>query len=163
VTPDEVQRDLREEIRKLGGEDLILSTNVPVRRDGGMHVGAREPMDSGVAVYFTFAGEPRAMACDRYDRVWKNVRALSLCIEALRALERHGSSEILNRAFRGFAALPSGESSWWEVLGLSSAATNGEVEAAYRRLAVLQHPDKGGTDDGMRRLNAAVETARARA
>lgn len=46
----------------------------------------------------------------------------------------------------------------WEVLGLTSEATKGEVKQAYRKLAKASHPDrKGGDADRFDRLNKAYK------
>jgi hypothetical protein len=44
---------LMQEIRMLGGKDPVLSTNIPLRRDGLPLANHRMPHDLGVAVYFT--------------------------------------------------------------------------------------------------------------
>jgi hypothetical protein len=43
------------------------------------------------------------------------------------------------------------------VLGVGAAATNAEIEAAYKRLMRMAHPDKGGTAGLAAQLNAARE------
>jgi hypothetical protein len=43
------------------------------------------------------------------------------------------------------------------VLGLDGTATTDEIHAAYRRLSLLVHPDRGGTDELFRVVHAAKE------
>ena len=43
---------------------------------------------AGVAVYFTWDGEQRSMACDRWHKIESNMRALAKSINALRGLDR---------------------------------------------------------------------------
>jgi curved DNA-binding protein CbpA len=44
----------------------------------------------------------------------------------------------------------------WEVLGLeTSLPTRQDVEDAYRRLAMKNHPDRGGDPEEMAKINAA--------
>lgn len=50
--------------------------------------------------------------------------------------------------------------SWAEVLGVSPDAEATEARRAMTRLAVLYHPDKGGTTEQMVRINKAYEEAR---
>ena len=47
----------------------------------------------------------------------------------------------------------------FEVLGVDLTASPAELAAARRRLARTLHPDAGGDDAGMQRLNAAYELA----
>ena len=80
----------------------------------------------------------------------------------MRAIERHGGAEILDRAFTGFIALPAPEQPW-QVLGVGANATADEIEDAYRKLAALHHPDKpSGNAAEMARINAARDDLRDR-
>lgn len=156
----EAERHLIDEVTRLGADEFLLSTNVRIKPNGFPYANDPPPADPGVAAYFTLKGEPRSIACDAYDTVRANVRALALCIESLRALERHGSPAILERAFRGFAALPETASgpSWWDVLGCERAASEPEIRAAYRARALEAHPDKpGGSEDAMHAITVALE------
>ena len=89
-------------------DDLIISTNVPTRLDGLPRGDARNPEDTGAAVYWRKAHDApmKCMAVDRYKAVADNLCAIAATLEAMRAIERHGGAEILERTFRGFAALP---------------------------------------------------------
>jgi len=50
--------------------------------------------------------------------------------------------------------------SWHENLGVPPAADPAAVRRAMTRLALAYHPDKGGTQQQMTRINAAYEQAR---
>src|SRR5262245_50062489 len=78
---------LLREIRLLGGALPVLSTNIPLRRDGLLYAGQRQPEDRGAAVYFTHKGRQMCFACDRWDKVEDNLHAVSKTIEALRGIE----------------------------------------------------------------------------
>lgn len=151
---------LTDELRKMGASQVIISTSIPLRRDGLPL--SRPPVDGdpGCAVYFLWRKQPTCIACDRYIEVQDNIRALTLTIEAMRAIERHGSTDLLNRAFSGFAALPS-RSHWSQVLGVPATADRATIDKAYRSLALTNHPDKGGSHDAMADINAAYESAKA--
>jgi DnaJ domain len=145
-----------EELSKLEvkRDDLVISTNVPTRLDG-LPRSDKVPADPGAAVYWTKGKETRCMAIDRYDRVQDNLAAIAATLEAMRAIERHGGAEILDRAFTGFVALPAPEQ-WFNVLGVSIQATHEQIEEAYRKLAMKHHPDRPGGNAGeMARINAA--------
>ena len=46
------------------------------------------------------------IACDKYHEVRLNLCAIVLTIKAIRQIERCGASSLLDRAFKGFSALP---------------------------------------------------------
>jgi hypothetical protein len=156
--------DLNKELRLMEARNVVVSSNVPVRRDGMPYADAarRRQDDPGVAVYFVRRGEQQVIACDKWDSVAANVRAVGLTVEALRGIERAGASELLDRAFTGFKALPAaGEATggWWQVLGVARTATRDEVRDAYRALARKHHPDVGGDAGAMAMINRAYEQA----
>lgn len=150
---------LFDQLRLLGAKLPVLSTNVPLRRDGLPYANQPEPTDRGAAIYFVLSGKSMVFACDRWDRVKDNVRALEKTIEAIRGIERWGASDMLERAFSGFVALaaPGTKKTWREVFGfhdiqMPSAA---ELNRTWRDLAARRHPDAGGSHDLMAELNAA--------
>lgn len=145
----------------LSRDDIVISTNLETRLDGLPRSNQRQPDDPGVAVYWRKRKETRCMAIDRYDRVQDNLAAIAATLEAMRAIERHGGAEILDRAFTGFTALPQPEQ-WFEVLGVSAHATDEQIETAYRALAMKHHPDRGGDGAEMARINAARHQGLAR-
>jgi hypothetical protein len=140
---------------------MVISTNLPLRKDGEPRADARAPDDPGAAVYFVRNETRLCFACDRYDAVWKNLRAIQRTIEAMRGIERWGSSQLLERAFTGFAALPERTGpSCWEVLGLNPAAGEAEILKAWREKARGAHPDReGGSHEAMSALNEAKDIA----
>lgn len=157
--------DLLRSLKLLGARDLVVSSDVPTRRDGVLYSNYLEPDDPGVAVYWLQKGQPRVMACDAWRKVHHNVRAIGLAIDGLRAIERSGASQILERAFAGFAALPAeaganGAPPWRDVFGVTAGEfTRDEIERMYRAAARLRHPDAGGTHDAMAELNRARDEA----
>lgn len=106
------------EIKRLGGRNVIISSSIPLKKDGQMQ-GIARPVDGdhGVAVYFTWKNDQYVLACDSYQYIWENLRAIEKSIDAIRGLERWGASDILSRAFSGFKALPEANNEWWKILG----------------------------------------------
>ncbi len=152
--------ELIHEINLLGGRQLIISTNVELRKDGLVASGRRQPVDKGVAVYFQRKGAPVAMACDKWSQVEDNIWAICLTVRAMRQIERSGATELLDRAFSGFTALPAPiDSQWWVVLGISEKASPDEIKKAYRDLVKIHHPDAGGNREQFERIQAAYEAA----
>lgn len=138
-----VYRGLVHEIGRLGGKHIVVSSNQPIRQDGLPFAQVRNIEDVGVAVYFQRHGKPMVMAQDRFWTVLGNMRSLTLAIQGLRQMERHGGGIMMERAFAGFEALPAPKK-WWEVLGLRPGATVEVIEDAFRTLAKKHHPDFGG-------------------
>jgi DnaJ family protein A protein 2 len=50
------------------------------------------------------------------------------------------------------------EPSPYELLGVTPSSTSGEIKAAYRRLALTAHPDKGGNPEHFQRLDLAYKS-----
>lgn len=137
--------------------DLTISSNVTL--------GNERPADTGVAVWFIWDGLSVCIAVDRYPKVEDNLQAIHHVIEARRTELRHGGLNIVRATFSGFAALPApaNKRPWREVLDLAGSEgplTEDVIDARYRRLASLRHPDKpGGSHDAMAELNRARNEA----
>lgn len=162
-----VARDhVLKELRLLGAKWIVINSNIQLRRDGLPYAQFKEPDDSGIAVYWLDKrGKERVCACDCWASARENTRAIGLTISALRGIERAGASDLLDRAFEGFLALPAHivpARQWRRVLGLNGAPiTVGLVEATYRALAKVRHPDTpGGSHEQMTELNLAYLEAR---
>lgn len=148
-------KDIGNEVGMLGGTHMVISTNMPVRRDGLPYSDRRVILDPGAAVYFSYKGRQVAFACDRWDTLEANLRAISKTINALRGIDRWGTGDMVAAAFTGFTALPAPEQPW-QVLGLTtSSPTREQIDQAYRLLAKEHHPDNGGTQAQMARINVA--------
>lgn len=166
----------------LGAREVVISSNVPLRRDGLPLAGQSEPKDPSVAVYWVEPGAwnieqqrtihpRRVIACDAWRKVRENMRAVGLAIEAMRQLKRCGATQVVERAFMGFNALPAqagatsnGQRPWREVLALDGLVgpdyvMKAAIEASFKTLAAKRHPDAGGTHEAMAELNTARNEA----
>jgi hypothetical protein len=159
----------KDELRKFGAIGVVISTDVPLRRDGLPYADG-DPDDPGVVVYFTRGHHQYIFTCDLYQRVQWNMRSLGLAFAGMRAIERSGSTQILDRALSGFAQLPSGagqsptQRPWREVMNLEgfqgpAFVMRAGLEAAYKQLSRTRHPDAGGSEAAMVELNLAREAA----
>lgn len=156
---------VRQAIRAMtADDDFVLNSNLQLRLDGMPRSGQSEPADPGVVIYWRDSkvdGWPqRCMAIDIYDRVADNIAAIAATLDAMRAIERHGGAEILNRAFTGFVALEHQSENWRSVLGVGANATRAEIESAYRSLRSKHHPDRGGDPEQFQRVLRAYEQGR---
>lgn len=151
------------ELNKLGARDIVVSTNFQLNSYGEPSRNRGVPSDQSIAVYFTFNKRPMVMASDRYFKAENNMRSIALAVDAMRQLERHGGGSMMERAFTGFAALPSPDQKrhWSVILGVSPTATKEEVETAYKALAKRWHPDVAGEDGAsvMAEINYARDEA----
>jgi hypothetical protein len=156
---------VEDEIAKLGGRYLLISSNVEVTLSGRPRSGQREPEDRGVCVYFQLAGKPYAMACDRYLTVADNLAAIAAHVDATRKIERHGVATAAE-TLQAFQALPAPADAprvrpWREVMCVPVGFCRPEdVRHQYRVLAAERHPDApGGSHEKMAELNAARDAA----
>lgn len=154
---------LQNELRLLGARHVVISSNVPLRQDGLPYASEtkRRYDDPGVAVYFQLKGKALSMARDSYNTPWENIRSLILAIDAMRSIERHGGSTMMERAFSGFAAIapPDWKGPWREVFGVQPD-WRGDITSLYREKARNRHPDSGGSNDLMSELNVAYTEAK---
>jgi len=140
--------DIEHELSLLSksGDQFVISTNLKLKQDGLPYSGQREPADQGVALYFKRDGKDVVIACDSFDKAGCNLTAIAKTIEALRGIERWGCTELLNKAFTGFQALPEKASipNWYDFMDLPEHASEEEIVKRYRELAKKFHPDTGG-------------------
>ena len=115
------------------------------------------PPDPGAVARWLWDGRSYAVPCDRWAFPEWNVQAIALCLQALRRMARHGAEAMVGSVMRGFAVLPAPVDL---TPGLFGRGTLSEIEVTYRELARRLHPDAGGSDALMARLNAARDAAR---
>lgn len=148
---------LRSEVQRLGGKNLVLSSNYTLDQ--------HSPKDAGVVGYFEYEGKQVAIPCDRWAKIEANVRAIALTIEAMRGIERWGAKHMISAMFRGFQALPERTmADPWELLGISPEASEEDILKAYRDKAKLAHPDvMGGSNERFNQISEAKDIALATA
>jgi hypothetical protein len=145
--------------------EVVISSNIPLRNDGYPRADYMKSVlrDKGVAVYFEKDGQPVVLCCDQYDTIESNLHAIYKSIEALRAIDRWGVSDFLNRSFSGFKALPQSTITgrpWHVVLGFPEYSKPGSfahAETNYKIMAKKLHPDVGGDHDLFTELQHAFE------
>ena len=161
-TINESTQKIINEMRLFGGKNLIISTDLKLRKDGLPYSSQRQPEDQGVAVYFTYQKEQKVIACDSFDKIGCNLWAIGKTIEAMRGIDRWGCSEIITKAFTGFTALPENtQNNWWDILEVEPTATDKEIKNAYRNLAKKYHPDVAKDDTHFKKIKQAYELTKA--
>lgn len=182
VSFSEALIELRSELSRLGAANAVITTDLPVRRDGIPYAATGRVSDPGVAVWFMLPDDrgvasERVLACDRWLTHAENMRALALTIEAMRGLDRWGVAGAVSRVFAGFTALPPGTGDevlstprakpWREVLGpwpasydaLPDEAALALARVHHRKLITEHHPDRGGDPARAAEINAALDEA----
>lgn len=170
-TANQYREALVMELTRMESPMAVISSNVPLNLRGGLETKGVEPLDVGVAVYFSrkmkedFSWQDAlgihdpaptetqinesfrrlaalhhpdrggdvamfqsvtkhrdnalrwvnrktnqkfdyVIACDQFKEVRLNMAAIVMTIKAIRQIERCGTSSLLERAFKGFSALP---------------------------------------------------------
>ena len=159
-----------EELERWGATDVRL-TFVPesYQRDSNIPHKSADPDDPGVVAYFRReegrADEGHAIACDSWNTLRENARAIALYARRKRLAERCGVTTAESE-FKT-TALPSGnddvgtavvgQQPHHEVLGVAPDAPDAAVLGAYRELLKERHPDHGGNSEEFQRLQEAKE------
>lgn len=157
---------LEHELEQLGAvEPIVIEAGYEpheLRVDGRPRANAR-PRDPAVVLSFQSRFGPLRYACDTYATHDRNLRAIALALEALRAVDRYGVTR-RGEQYQGWSALPpAGEN------GMSRAEAeaiirhfgdpdgNLELRVAYRRAAKLLDRDRGGDPGEWKKLNRAAQ------
>lgn len=152
--------EILRQLRLWGVSHYVVSMAPAYRRAGG---------DPGVALWWlndsVKPSRLQVLACDQYQLQEENLWAIGKTLDALRGIDRWGAYS-LEQAQAGMKALPAPEGSatldWRQVLGAVPAGLVGDdaiaiINARFRKLSAERH----GDDAEQRRLNLAVEAARA--
>jgi len=159
-----VRDSLVKQLRLMGAKNIVISTNVPLKADNLPYANYSGLHDHGAAVYFTYKEKQMVFACDRWRKVEDNLHAISKTIDAIRGIERWGSSDMLEQAFSGFAQLEApkepGQENWWDVLGVFRNAPVAKIMDAWKDKLKEHHPDRGGKTEDAVKINGAYAEAR---
>jgi hypothetical protein len=156
---DDTVELLKKEVEHLGGKVIAVQVDASadeVRRDGMLRARARVGSPA-VKISFDSKHGPLTYATDVYDHWQANVRAITLALQALRAVDRYGVSTS-GEQYRGWAQLdtaPADVAMTPDAAAALLAEESGlpagrirldpEVRArAYKRAAAKLHPDVGG-------------------
>lgn len=155
--------NLQEEIIFWGSSFVTVGTALAIGASGRPIFVNRPLEDPAVAIQFERDGQPVTFHCDRFIDPRSNLRAIGKTLENLRAIDRYGANQVLERMFSGLRALPAPGSAndHWSILGLRPGATADQVRQAFnhRIRTEVKHPDQGGDPEEFTALVAARDAA----
>ena len=162
----DTMRLIETELRHLWAKSPVLLmalSREDIRLDGRPRANAK-PEHPGVILCAGTRYGPARWPCDRYTHWGDNLRAIGLSLAALRAVDRYGVTRH-GEQYRGWTALPapgdSGEFSTREAaMEFLRTIIGGRVDVlriddALREAEKLTHPDRGGSAEAFKRVQAA--------
>lgn len=139
---------------------IVSWSAVPNVQPHRVNAPAHNRSEAAVTVRWSKGDSEIVLMLDTQPSPKDNLRALYLCVEAMRLIEARGVSDLVRSAYLQLDA-PQAARDPYELLGVRPDAPLEVVEASYRALAKAAHPDAGGSGDAMAELNAALERVRA--
>ncbi len=144
------RREIAEEFRKWNpryGEPIIETYDFPPPAE----VGASEAM-----VRFVLRGKPITVQCSSQYGYRDNLRCCFYAIAGMRMNEVRGIADTMANAYLQLAA-PERQRDPYEVLGIRPDTPETVMEASYKALAKVHHPDKGGDPEKFKEIRDAYE------
>jgi len=160
----QAQTEALQSLKRMGVRQWSLSSNLRVKSGLPPTEGRGAREDPGVALWWLDPKrqETRVIACDMHPSVRENIRAIGMALEGLRAIQRSGATQILDRTMQTFAnkGLPAPKPEWVYTLGLVDyPASVAHVEDAFRTRSKIAHPDAGGSHELFIELQGARDAA----
>lgn len=164
--------ELERELSLLKATDIVIESGhdrMQIRNDGWPR-GGSSPAHQDVRLYFKCKHGTLRYECNRFDKWEDNLRAIGLWLQRQRlAIEEWGIGSG-GEAYRGFAALPQATSTaewadpdaalrWLRDIGGTASC---DLREAYQSAARKAHPDAGGSNELMAKVNRAKEFIEAR-
>lgn len=164
---------LRYELGRIGAAEVIVEAGYKpeqVRADGWPYSNAR-PEHHQVRVSFRRGKVPMSFCQGGFSAIEFNVWLIGMTLQALRAVDHYGCTQG-GEQYRGWAQLPSGiaasewanaeEAARWLVAQTTMSMTPAHVlgnpanlRLAFREAASKAHPDAGGSNELMSKVNRA--------
>jgi hypothetical protein len=171
---NKVLQDLERELEFLGASEVVLSVGLndsDIRMDGWPRANVH-PWHPGIIISFDSKHGPLRYLCDEYEQQWygglnsyqANLRAISLGLEALRAVDRYGITR-RGEQYTGWKQLAAGDGPTtveqaaqiirtFAMKAGYNVGTDDKAEA-IRKAMFAAHPDHGGTDADFDLVNRA--------
>lgn len=161
--------DLDLELRNLGASDVVIEVDMDesqIAKTTGRPRADALTRTPGVVLQFERDGEHLIFPCDRFGDWQDNIRAIALTLNALRMMERYGTTS--GRQYQGFKALPSQGTTTTtteeaeRTVRRYAPSTNGVItDQAIRVAKAAAHPDRGGSHEAFVAVVDAEKALRA--
>jgi hypothetical protein len=153
--------ELEDELRHLHARDILIQayfTHDQIRLDGWPK-STEKPSRPGVILSFAIKKGDLSFPCDTYAFWQDNLRAISLALKALRAVERYGVTR-RQEQYTGWAKLPPAPTKLSPLDAMAFMAIHSGFNTidqtnfsdAYREAAKRLHPDKQSGNEHQFRL-----------
>lgn len=136
-------------------------------RIDGMPRANAVPSHPGVILNVESDKGPLAFPCDKFDRWQDNLRAIALSLEALRRVDRYGTTPG-NEQYRGWQAIEAKPSMTAKaaveylatVAGMPPPSSQEGIALAYKKARHASHPDRSGDRATWDQVEAAAAVLR---
>jgi hypothetical protein len=174
VAYEDLLFDISAELEKIKARDIVIQSFLQphqLRADGWPRAG-ESPSHPGIIVSFNDrGGRPLSFPCDTYYNYHGNLRAISLSLTALRAIDRYGVTKRAEQ-YQGWAQLAAPadapfmskeDAARWmaDLAGVKTPRgliTDEDFrQATYKLAARKVHPDTGGSHEQFVKLQAALK------
>jgi hypothetical protein len=145
VSWEQTMRELRETMAKWGVADWDVFK--PSERGGT------------VTLKYVKNGRTVTLPMSRQATAKDNLRVLYLAVEAMRMNDKREIGDVIQDAYLQLAA-PESFIDPYELLGIRPDTDIEIAEAAYKAKVRKAHPDAGGSEEQMKKLNDAIEKIR---
>lgn len=160
--------ELESELNSLKAENIVVEGGFARHqiRNDGWPVGGATPSTAGIRLSFHSRrlNAPLSYECNKFSDWQGNLRAIGLTLQRLRLIDELGTSP-RGEQYRGWAALPPGSTAlaeWANVeearkflASLAKCAVDCNLSILYRDAAKVAHPDAGGSQELMAKVNRA--------
>jgi hypothetical protein len=158
---------LKYELARIDAKNVVVEAGYPesrLRNDGWPIANANREHGQ-VRVSFTREGVPMSFFFGGWTDTEQNVYMIALTLKALRAVDRYGCAQA-GEQYRGWSALPPGNAiaaeewpnvesarRWLAEIACMAAGTH--IDGLFRAAAMKAHPDAGGSNELMAKVNRA--------
>lgn len=161
VSWGKILNDLERELNYLKAHSIMIFAGFQafqIRADGWPK-GGSAPIDQGIVLQFESKHGTLKYACDTYDHWHQNLRAISLTLDNLRAVDRYGATKT-GEQYKGWKSLPEQPgaaltvdaalewlSSVSKIYAPAMRTSEDAFNQACRKAATVTHPDAGGSNE----------------